>query len=106
MSQIRIYLAWQRIKDGRVQIRKWSPDRLENRVQNHYMFLGFEAQSANALAWLQAHGEPTWPECIDAELSAEPYCISADSAEFKPWEPKAVDIAPAFDDGFKRFLNQ
>lgn len=88
-QQLRIYLAWQRIADGRVQIRRWSPDRFANAAQNKYMFLGFEAQSSQATAWLAANGEPTYPDCFHADLPDEPYVIRDDSGEYKAWEPKA-----------------
>lgn len=85
---IRIYLAWQRIADGRAQIRRWSPDRASplGKCQPH--FLGFERQASDSLAWLTAHGEPTWPECLAAALPAEPFSSSEDGFEYKAWESK------------------
>lgn len=84
---IRIYLAHQRISDGRVQIRRWSPDRVSPIGKADPLFLGFEKQSSQATAWLAAHGEPTWPECLAVALPAEPFCVSNNGDDFKAWEP-------------------
>lgn len=83
---IRIYLAHQRIADGRVQIRRWSPDRVSTIGKAGPLFLGFERQSSQATAWLAANGEPTWPQCLAAALPAEPYCVSNNGDDFKAWE--------------------
>lgn len=84
---IRIYLAYQRIADGRVQIRRWSPDRVSPTGRAGQKFLGFEKQSSQATAWLAAHGEPTWPECLAVALPVEPYYVSNNGDAFKAWEP-------------------
>ncbi len=84
MSAIRIYLAWQRIADGRAQIRKWSPDRIS--PNGGYSFLGFESQTKEALAWLAENGEPTWPECLYAETPKLPFVTQVDEGQFKAWE--------------------
>lgn len=67
MKQTRTYLAWQRIADGRAQVRRWSPDEPG--------FLGYEKQDTHSLAWLQANGEPTWPECLGVKIPEQPYCV-------------------------------
>lgn len=105
-NQLRIYLAWQCIADGRVQIRRWSPERFANAAQSKYMFLGFEAQSAQATAWLAANGEPTYPECFDADLPDEPYMIREDDGAYKAWQPKVFVHDPMDDNnaGVMRIL--
>ena len=93
---IRIYLAWQRIKDGRVQIRRWSPDRAVNSAQNKYVFLGYERQSVGALLWLGKAGEPTWPECVHADVPPIPYeVISDECPSIAAYKPKAEHYVAA-----------
>jgi len=85
---IRIYLAYRRIADGRVQIRRWSRPigcRLIGGADPQ--FHGFEKQSSQATAWLTANGEPTWPQCLAATLPAGSYRVSNNGDEFKAWEP-------------------
>ncbi len=63
---IRVYLAWQRIGDGRKQVRRWSPDQPN-------LFLGYQKQNPLALHWLSMNGDPLWPNCHQPD--AEPFQV-------------------------------
>lgn len=110
MAHLRIYLAWQKIADGRAQIRRWSPDRTINHAQNRFVFIGFEGQNSQSLAWLAANGEPTWPECLAASLPKEPFMVRhQDDGEFTHWKPKKEDYSGSDEpvaEGLNRFLKK
>jgi hypothetical protein len=68
---MRIHLAWQRISDGRLQIRRWSPDHPDT-------FMGYQRQNTMALHWLSVNGDPLWPNCHVPD--AQPYETVQDDA--------------------------
>lgn len=95
-QSIRIYLAWQKMSNGKAHIRRWSPDRAVNLAQNKYVFLGYEAQSVGALLWLGKAGEPVHPECYSAPIPSTPYSVVAeDSPSVTAWRPKAENYISA-----------
>jgi hypothetical protein len=53
--KIDIYLAWQKIADGRIQIRRYSPNAYDSELKL------FEKRTPKALQWLEEHGHPEWP---------------------------------------------
>lgn len=64
---MRVFLFQQTLKDGRVQFRRFSPDKPSE-------FLGFEKQNSAAQAWMNLYGNPVWPDdAFNIVKTASPY---------------------------------
>jgi hypothetical protein len=67
--KINIYLAWQTIKDGRRQIRRYSPNAANSELKL------FETASQKAIDWLEKANHPEFPYCVGKETTA-PYHVA------------------------------
>ena len=65
----RVFLLWQELRDGRKQLRRFSPDRPGK-------FLGYEKQTAQANDWLNMHDHPKWPDdAFRIKPDSVPFCV-------------------------------
>jgi hypothetical protein len=60
---MRIYLALQVFKDGRIMFRRWTPDNASGAPSGG----AFQAQTLDAFQWLHCAGMPVWPEIANIE---------------------------------------
>ena len=57
VRRVPIYLAWQKISDGRLQIRRYSPNAKASEIKL------FEPSSKAAITWLSENNNPQYPDC-------------------------------------------